>query len=400
MAFFKLSDLCKLCPLVCKTFRAHVQQCRVTRPLVIDRPFTRMQLEAIRPVVSKVTSVDLSSKRCNVNTAIASVCKWPQVKSIYTSELDLSPANWVRLFRMPLTNLDLTECEWVDDDFLLLLAEKPLRMLTLDSCESITDAGLAHVAAMPLTRLSLFGCETITNAGLAHLSAMPLTSLDISGCNVTGAGIAHLAKLPLRTFEWQDNNMDVGHAAFAHLRAMPLTYLDISHCFTEEELTPTNPHALSYLSDLKLTTLAMTYCRTFSNDLLLYLKAMPLTCLHLGGNNLLSDLKHLSALPLRELSLCGCQGITDACLAQLPRSLTNLNISACPQLTAKGLLHLPRSLRRLDICSNSWVDREAIRNLIATLDMRRFFLCLLKSHPLGASALAELKASGCRIRLL
>jgi hypothetical protein len=103
-----------------------------------------------------------------------------------------------------LTELNLSHCQWLDDDALAKLERcKTLTKLDISWCrqESLTDAGLASLGRLPSLRvLNMSWCcqNTIGDAGMAALAqSRALEDLDMSHCyqaTITDAALEHLSR--------------------------------------------------------------------------------------------------------------------------------------------------------------------------------------------------------------
>jgi len=96
-----------------------------------------------------------------------------------------------------LSQLDLQNNDWVNDETLGLLAAHPgLRTVTLNRCEHITNAGIKILLEgnQQLTQLGLQNLECVDNTTMSLLAAHPgLRELDLSYCfNSTNTGLATL----------------------------------------------------------------------------------------------------------------------------------------------------------------------------------------------------------------
>lgn len=83
------------------------------------------------------------------------------------------------LRELPITDLDLTACDWVTG--LEWLADLPLTRLNLDFCTRLTDNELGHLRGLTrLSMLSLWKCKGLSESGIASLrEAMPF--LEVVG---------------------------------------------------------------------------------------------------------------------------------------------------------------------------------------------------------------------------
>ncbi len=190
--------------------------------------------------------------------------------------------------------LDLSETKITD---LRPLAGMPLGVLNCDECVGIEELGPLH--GMPLKELS------VRRTHLSDLS--PLMSLSgLERLYATGTKITNLAALhglPLKELSIGGT----GVADLAPLRGMPLEVLAI-------EYLPIND--LSALSETKLRKLFAT--AVLAKDLS-PLADLPLETLSIQDAPYVRDLGFLLKMPLRELSLHGCdQSSGFSVLSRLP----------------------------------------------------------------------------------
>lgn len=183
---------------------------------------------------------------------------------------------------MPLADLDLGFCDWLDDASLTPLRGLPLTRLCLAGCPRLTPAGLGVLHGMPLGGLDLRWCYGAWNdAGMIALQGLPITDLNLDGlvymgrvgCEVrmqgrrdlTDVGVAALVTLPLTSLS-MCGGVEASCRSWCRLGSLPLTRLKIS-------------------------------CNNFVRDwvLALLLPELPLTSLHLSGYSFLNgrDLKYL-----------------------------------------------------------------------------------------------------------
>ena len=88
----------------------------------------------------------------------------------------------VTVTQLSLRNLKVWNTRWG------CLRQLPLQHLDLSYCE-FSDEELKHLRLLPLTHLS-FGWNDISDAGLAHLRPLPLQHLALNNCvNLTDAGL-------------------------------------------------------------------------------------------------------------------------------------------------------------------------------------------------------------------
>lgn len=115
----------------------------------------------------------------------------------------------------------------------------------------------------------------------------------------------------------------------------------------------------------------------------------------------------LACLPrsLTDLNVCGCELLTDACLAALPTGIASLDLSRCERITDAGLCHLGRvETLKLDYCAR--VDGSGLAELrdVCSLGVARVGWNT-RSFDLGfslaglekLSRMTALDASGIRI---
>lgn len=105
----------------------------------------------------------------------------------------MTDASLGQLQKLPLTDLDLSQCTQLTSSGLEHLRKLPLKRLSLAGCWKLSDEGLERLQKLPLTCLSLRNCSWVTDRGLARLRNLPLEALDLTGAiNVTEAGAAAL----------------------------------------------------------------------------------------------------------------------------------------------------------------------------------------------------------------
>lgn len=230
----------------------------------------------------------------------------------------LTASGLARVQHFPLTSLDLTWCENIDESVLeSCLLEMPLIRLILERCQvrntsflqglpSITDLNLGFcklswedevtgspleaLAYLPLTRLNLEFCETLTPKGLGHVAGLPITDLDLSWCdgpyfNRDQNVMLVLRGMPLKRLVlegWADALTD---ESLAHLRGLQLEQLDL-------RFTNISDAGLVHLHGMPLVSLSLSFTRNVSLGGMQHLRGLPLARLNvrfIWGNGFLYE---------------------------------------------------------------------------------------------------------------
>lgn len=266
-----------------------------------------------------------------------------------------------------LTSLDIGRCFMDDGGLGALAGLKRVVCLTLGTPENslpdfgqlprnLTGAGLALVCHLPLTSLDLSWCDELEESDLACLEKLPLVRLILEGCQVGSISIIRglsLAELNLGGCDLWDDVLN--GAALEALNAMPLTRLNLNRC---QNLTPSG---LEMLARLPITDFDLSWCDWPSNNwdssILFSVRSLPLKRLILkgwGSATIDKSLAHIRDLPLERLDL-GYTGISDTGLVKLSgMPLVSLNLCGCHSLTVAGFQHLRGlPLARLNVCFKS-----------------------------------------------
>lgn len=238
---------------------------------------------------------------------------------------------------MPLTTLELTQCDKISEDTFLLLFGMPLRSLCIqafcDRDDLISRAALDILWEMPLTSLRLSGpfdfgtlnflrgqLRSLTSLRLwspdvqfddgsvSNLKGMLLSDLQLDGCDgITDEGLGFLEGIPLKYLELVDCKMitDKGLAKLSSM-CMGLEVLVLNRCNATEEgceklLTlPLNVLVLSTTSDKfyrvgdsqarRAVGCATRYCTALSIGVLMqyvtagwFARRICKGCVHLSG---------------------------------------------------------------------------------------------------------------------
>lgn len=187
---------------------------------------------------------------------------------------------------LPLTALDLEECDWVTDASVEQLSVHRLTDLSMTRCNhpELSNASLAHLRGMPLSRLILTSSHWLTAEGLAHLVGLPLSSLCLAHCrSLSNSGLQHLKAMPLTILNLRacgrlSGPGGLSDACMEHLRGLPLAELCL---FGNGWLTGAGLQCLRRVSSL--TRLDLGRCPRLTGHSLKYLCRLPLKNLDLSG---------------------------------------------------------------------------------------------------------------------
>jgi hypothetical protein len=298
---------------------------------------------------------------------------------------ELQPRWLAHVAALPQLETLLLDYVPIDDAGAAELAKLPsLRRLDLGFSPALTDQGVREIASMAgLRSLSLRGCGQLTAKGLAELGRLQqlemldlgsvaglaagpgggfaATTIPVGGALGGGrplpAGRPQLA-VPLR--KNPNSDAGVGDETLAALAGCAkLRDLRLGGC------PMVTPAGLEKLSRLPLRALDLYVLGSFGP----FLRVLPptLESLRLAYCRAVTDadLQELGKqLPmLRKLDLSHCTSITDAGLAALFASLPlrELHLRGCSGLTAKSAetLHAATSLEELEV-DGDWVD-DAVR---------------------------------------
>ncbi len=258
-----------------------------------------------------------------------------------------------------------------------------VRKLCLTNCQLVSDEGVGELAPLfQLRTLELSQATGLTDAALAHLAGIwSLRRLALRGCPLlTDAGVARLGSL---------------------------TALDSLELSSAVRLTD---RAADHLAGLpKLAHLSLVGCNLLSDAALQVLGNMPLRVLSLGGCQQISDrgleelsqAEQLQVLDLTHLYRLTARGLS--CLRQLG-NLESLNLTACLGINSSGVRYLAEipNLRRLELVGCEWVNRRALAIFaqLPKLDALNLSDCLQVSDSalktLAGSPMRILSLSHCR----
>lgn len=328
--------------------------------------------------------------------------------------------------RDTITDLDLSGLDFVDAAWGPLIgAMGGLEALALSACPRVSDPLLASLPA-GLERLDLSGCANLTDAGLGHLRGMHLKALDLGRCRITPAGFAHLAGMPLEQLGLPPVPADpgVGARALALLPADALRVLtlDCDHVDGNDQ-RPIDEHLDALLPRavrLERLRLMLGGACAITGRTLEHLRGKPVRSLeiqsiglkpawlaHLRLQSLTlhwadldpAGLGPLEAMPLRELALVGCHGLSNGNLGpHLARmgslgSLKLINVDGAdgrPEVTGELLQHLPRQLTELEFCHcRDLADRDLAG--LKGMRLRRLELAAQDERALTFAGLAHLQ---------
>lgn len=320
------------------------------------------------PAAMAITGDGTSSRSCqNNNLAV--------VKELPVQSLDLGNCRFLtnvgleHLANLPLRRLRIGYSDKISNKGLQFLKDCPLRSLEIDQCVKITDAGLKHLRRMPLQELKLVRCRGISGKGFKHFNDLPLQSLELYSCaELTGETVKHLRGLPLQRLKINHCSV-IDIKAFEYLKELPLESLDFWLC------AGVNDEVLKEIKKLSLKSLSIDMC-SISDKGLKFLKNLPLTKLRLVRSDISGrGLKQIAKMSIEDLSLNGCDRVTDNSLKQLrDLPLSNLNLSHCESISDRGLqelLSLPLETLHLRGCEN--ISRKGIESLKA-LPLKRLYL--------------------------
>ncbi len=249
---------------------------------------------------------------------------------------------------------------------------------------ALSDRGFATVATLRGLRSVSIERLQLSPAALARLSELPrLDALALKGVPLSDGHFDAVARLAgLRTLVLE-GPVEAGAAAHRRLAALPqLEDLDLSVSWHRRNPPSDDPAARAAFA----RQLAVV-----DDALLEVLAGMPsLRRLVLRGRPAVTDrgLALLAALPLEALDLSGCNGITDAGLAQLPSSLRSLSLASCAEVGRSFPEHLT-GLRSLVLSINPNLDDAQLARITALPELRALDLRVCSNLTAeGARALA------------
>jgi hypothetical protein len=342
--------------------------------------------------------------------AVATLTTLRELRLRLRSELQ-SP--WLaHLAALPQLETLLLDYVPIDDAGAAELAKLPsLRRLDLGFSSALTDQGVRELASMPgLRSLSLRGCGQVTAKGLSELGRLhELEMLDlgsVAGLAAGPGGLFATAPIPNAAIPGAARPAANGapNPAGRPQQAVPLrengnkdagvgdeTLAALAGCSRLRDLRlggcpSVTPAGLEKLSQLPLRALDIYVIGSFAP----FLRVLPPTLQSLGLAYCRAvadvDLQELGKqLPLlRRLDLSHCTSITDQGLAALFASLPlrELRLRGCRGLTAKAVevLLAATSLEVLEV-DGPWVDDAVEAQLRAMPHMRD----LLTVRPRGAA---------------
>ena len=232
------------------------------------------------------------------------------------------------IFPSALEELYLVESKSLTDAaFKKLPCKETLVNANLYQCLPMTDKGIAAFTNLPnLQKFNVGSIRALTNQSLKTIGTnKALTHLTIcDNDNFDDEGLSHLAGLTnLETLNlWHTKGLT--GSGFNHLKEMSkLSELNLADCHHLED-----PH---FYKLLQIPSLRMLFL----------------------DNSPISDrgTECLQALQLTELTLSGCENLTDKSLSHLSKiqSLQYLDISNCVGLSDKGLLKISQTLPNCEI---------------------------------------------------
>ncbi|CEG35707.1 F-box protein containing LRR [Plasmopara halstedii] len=302
-----------------------------------------------------------------------------------------------------LTELDVSSCEWVNDNFLRILSRhcSSLTKLTLARCRRVTDYGIALFSeseVVSLTVLDISFCPKLTEVALLALlggssssmavpSGPPVTSsstsarlrdLNAAGLSLvdglTFIGLRKCSALHLETLNLSHCS-GLRAAALQHLgRIHALTYiikLDLSHCIL------VNDQILTALAEVctQLTTLLLAYCTSITDY---------------GIQRLVGDIVVAHAdQPDQFEILCDLGGEDTAKKSRKNGCwlLEVLDITGCSQVTSRGIVALAARcplLRSVTLDGVRRLDQSGVRALLdgcSELHTVRWRSTLVRNRP-------------------
>lgn len=278
---------------------------------------------------------DVSLDRCTgLSFAVLSgLSELSMLGALSLQQTDLDDAGMEALEGLPLTSLNLGQCNGISAEGLGALHGMPLKTLNLCLCCGFAESGLSALVGLPLTKLDLSCLEDkVTDVGLLLLSQLRhLNSLDLSGSlndSFTPDGIGSLRKLPLTALGLSVNMDEDGFlikdSHVQELWDLPLVELVLGDSGITDE-------GIRCLKRMPIRKLNLEYCDFFSGEGFEVLKGMPLTTLNLKlcPGLTLAGLKALKHFPLVSLDLEGCEQINDSWVSVLEkfRSLRFIDLS-------------------------------------------------------------------------
>eukprot|EP00457_Paulinella_chromatophora_P007049 gb/GEZN01007069.1/.p1 GENE.gb/GEZN01007069.1/~~gb/GEZN01007069.1/.p1 ORF type:complete len:461 (+),score=40.29 gb/GEZN01007069.1/:34-1416(+) len=138
---------------------------------------------------------------------------------------------------LPLQSLSLSSCWNYDDESLRhLRGLRSLRKLDLSDSDQITGEGLGYLssAKLPIEDLDLSNCARISNEFLPHLRGLPLKKLKLGGTGLTDEGVAIVCAVcpqleVLQLSSYAESTETISDAMFSHLLNLRLTELRLFH---------------------------------------------------------------------------------------------------------------------------------------------------------------------------
>jgi Leucine-rich repeat (LRR) protein/tetratricopeptide (TPR) repeat protein len=266
----------------------------------------------------------------------------------YTRVSDLAP-----LVGMPLQHLELIETRVTS---LAPLAGMPLKHLRLQGL-SISD--LAPLKGMQLNTLGLFGTKV---SDLGILQGMPMETLELNGKLISDIRV--FRGMPLKFLYLKATAVK----DFSPLRGLPLSYLTVEEsAFSDTRLLEGMPLKTLVLRGTRVADLAALNSLALLTSLDLSstpvveitpLRGLRLDRLWLDGTGI-TNISVLAGLPLKQLTLHGCQNLHDVSPLAACRQLEGLSLP----LTATNvdtLRSLP-ALRSLSYTApkSGWPDNAA-----------------------------------------
>lgn len=353
------------------------------------RFFSGMQLQTLNvsscPEISDAAMYVLAELKLPVTSLALDMTNVSHIgldylKGFQLKHLNLSRCDGVtdyavsQLQHFPLESLELISCRSLRGDCLSMLPFQTLCSLNLRGCTGMLSNKIAYLAYAEKLESLVLG-STLADDDLEPLKNLALRRLDISSClHLTDAVFLHLAKMPLEELViygegFVGTSLDVFKGKLRKLimrdctslrpqsvqclAEFPLHYLDVEGC------TSLGNELLSCLGSLRLQYLNVSGLN-ISDAGLRYLKGLPLEELHirrtpitgsgfnhLQGSNLrllncqrssVSDNNFhlLSGLPLYDLFLSGCPGVTGAGFGSLSAfRLRSLHLQDCTYLTGQ-----------------------------------------------------------------
>lgn len=210
----------------------------------------------------------------------------------------------------------------VKSSWLKHITNLPLRILGLNGTQ-ITDKSIRYFLMIPTLDKLEIGDTEITDEGLKKLAkSRSIRYLSLSvGRRITNDGIKNISKMPQLMSLQLDDSIGVDGKCLAYIPDMQnLRFLNLENLkLTKEDL--------EHLASAKLSSLNLSNCQLDDPCLEPLTKISTLRALNLAGNNFTDKgLISLSKLPLTQLTVKACPGVTDSGVEKLKAAIPGCKI--------------------------------------------------------------------------